>query len=364
MKRRSWLQAVLILLALLLVPAMVLLWHGWEFLCTALLGSLAGAAWLLALGWRPPRAAAGLVASALLGLLSLVEGLAPAVSAGRAAADEVLVRRLRAEHTWPLRPGGGWVLHGSAAYTLDARGLRATAVSPAARCSVLFFGGDGMFGLGLQDEATLPARFVRVTDATVEAVNLGLPGDGPQRALRLLETGTAGSLARARPAGIVYLWQPEDARRLLGWHTDNRFDARYVQQSGQLEYRGWMHSPLRLLEADAGVSAWQAVLRLSRGLDYALGYPGAVVRRAQPATRQLALLSLLRLRTLGRERLGVDTVFLLAADDDGEASGLGENLRRAGAQVLALPHAPDAEAIAHWLAAQFADCPGVPPQRS
>ncbi|NIA16085.1 MAG: hypothetical protein GWP08_18650 [Nitrospiraceae bacterium] len=102
-------------------------------------------------------------------------------------------------------------------YSTDAHGLRNTPLEsdgPRTRFAV-FFGGSITFGMGVEDNETLPAFFGEYAP-DYAPYNYGVPGYGPQQMLLKLETEDLRKTIR-EPTGIaVYTFIPGHIRRAVG----------------------------------------------------------------------------------------------------------------------------------------------------
>ena len=69
-------------------------------------------------------------------------------------------------------------------YHFDADAARVTPQGPAGADTYLFIGNSFMFGQGLADDESLAAQFARANNLKVRAINLGVPGYGPNHLVR------------------------------------------------------------------------------------------------------------------------------------------------------------------------------------
>lgn len=114
-----------------------------------------------------------------------------------------------------LRVGGREIFN---ATTSTGRfGWREVPQDPRGRGDVLFFGDSFVYGSGLSDEETLPARFSLAMKGAAVAHNFGVPGWGAQQTLRLLELGREKpELVLGRPTKAFFLMTHEQLPRLAG----------------------------------------------------------------------------------------------------------------------------------------------------
>ena len=97
-------------------------------------------------------------------------------------------------------------------YSTGRFGWRATPQVPGAAGEVLFFGGASVFGIGLNDADTLPARFDAEMKGATNSHNYGVPGWGAKETLRLLELQREKKeIQFGRVTKAFYLLAPEPA---------------------------------------------------------------------------------------------------------------------------------------------------------
>lgn len=139
-------------------------------------------------------------------------------------------------------------------YTTDARGRRThphtDATTP--REHALFFGGSYVFGTGVQDDETLPARF-EAANPGIRAYNYGVPGYGPTQMLEQLRRPDFAGEIPERRGRAFYLYIDHHVSRVIGglytyskWARDFPY---YTLEDGELVRRGSFTSgrPLRSL---------------------------------------------------------------------------------------------------------------------
>jgi hypothetical protein len=129
-------------------------------------------------------------------------------------------------------------------YSIDANGHRLTAASsdPGAE-NVLFMGDSFTFGMGLNDDQTLPQLFSKFTDGRYKVINFGVPNYGLHQVVRSLETGRADSLLAKGKVYIVYTAIADHARRAAAAHAWGAQGPVYeLGDDGMAIYRGNLHS--------------------------------------------------------------------------------------------------------------------------
>lgn len=107
----------------------------------------------------------------------------------------------------------------------------------------VFFGGSCVFGEGVEDDETLPARFCASAEGRYQCHNLGWRGRGPQQMLRYLESK---ELLAARTSDVypelgVYLAIYGHKSRVAGQYPAISWNAtgpRYVLRDGKPIYAG------------------------------------------------------------------------------------------------------------------------------
>lgn len=125
-------------------------------------------------------------------------------------------------------------------YSTGRFGWRATPQAPNNRGGdVLFFGDSYVFGHGLNDAETIPARFAEFMKGAAYAHNFGVPGWGAQHTLRLLETnGEKSELMQRRPTRAFYILIKEHLARLAGERAESAGAPRYEVRDGKVSFAG------------------------------------------------------------------------------------------------------------------------------
>jgi hypothetical protein len=138
-----------------------------------------------------------------------------------------------------------------AVYTFGDDGLRVTP-NPAAgaRCTAVFLGDSFTFGEGLNDDETMPARFVGASGGLYRGYNFGFSGYGPHQMLRALETGRVDAVVRGGVDLVVYQAIPDHPARAAGRANWDPWGPRYVlEKNGGLAYAGPFNGDLHAMLA-------------------------------------------------------------------------------------------------------------------
>lgn len=117
--------------------------------------------------------------------------------------DAVLGYRPRPDTTVDVTATFGDELVFKKTYRVEATGERRTPGSSAQGPTWLFMGDSYVFGEGLSDEETLPARFAAGLQSKAHVVNLGVLGYSPAHLVRAMETGTYDKYVKGKVAGVV-----------------------------------------------------------------------------------------------------------------------------------------------------------------
>jgi hypothetical protein len=131
-----------------------------------------------------------------------------------------------------------------ARYGIDQYGVRSS-VEPATPKNdhpVWFMGDSFTFGVGLNDDGTLPSQFAKLSDLRV--INFAIGGQGAHQVLRELETNRPGAVGARDPLAIVYLALPNNHMfRAAGRASWDRSGPRYEIVNGALEFVGHFNLP-------------------------------------------------------------------------------------------------------------------------
>jgi hypothetical protein len=122
-------------------------------------------------------------------------------------------------------------------YTIDSNLLRQTQ-SCETGPAVVFFGCSVTFGIGLNDDQTLPQAFADSLDRKVRVLNLGFGGYGPQHFLSELQFGIFDTLIGPQPRLFVFLTSAGHAERSACRPNWVRRGPRYIIENGQLLLKG------------------------------------------------------------------------------------------------------------------------------
>ncbi|MDP1839635.1 MAG: hypothetical protein Q8N31_26405 [Reyranella sp.] len=311
------------LLVLLAIGASVLPSALWACSLAALLG-LAGVVLLRGNRWRT----GALLATALAVSLALLDAVAGLLSP--APMGQGLVQRTDPKW-WPppdpilgFRPKPNSEVVATATfgpetiyrhtYHFDDSAARVTPSGPAGADTYLFLGDSFVFGQGLVDDQSLAAQFAKVNDYKVRAINLGVPGYGPNHLVRALEAGLLDRYV-GQPVKAVVSWIiPAHLARVTGDGSWLGSSPRYVLENGVLRHTGsfneyrWTH-PLA-------------------GLKYLLGeqflFVDAIgMRQRQEEQAELFVALMARLQVLVREKFGAPLVVVYSWPDETTQAGYG-----------------------------------------
>jgi hypothetical protein len=124
-------------------------------------------------------------------------------------------------------------------YGIDQYGVRSS-IEPATPKNdhpVWFMGDSFTFGVGLDDDDTLPSQFAKLSNLRV--INFGIGGQGAHQVLRELETDRPGASGARDPLAIVYLALPNNHMfRAAGRVFWDRNGPLYEIMNGTLEFVG------------------------------------------------------------------------------------------------------------------------------
>jgi len=335
--RRSVRNTVLsaLLLGGFVAGAIALSSAAWSAVLAVVLG-LAGVALLTGDRWRT----GALLASALAAAVSLLNVLADLLSP---AGDGSAVVRTSTPAQWVapepvlglrLLPGltivetatyDGRTLY-RATYTTTGEGTRTTPPAPAGAPTYLFMGASVMFGQGLSDDETLPARFAALTGGRVRTVNFSAPGYAVNNLVRAFEVGRLDGY-RGVAAVVTWItpsllewgagdaeWLAESPRYVLGGgepgHTGTFREHRFADPLAGLAYLARKHLPF--------------VRRIGE-------------RQRQEAQADLFVAMVVRLQALARERLGAPLIVVHSwFDGDDRLAAVLDRLRAQDVPLLSV----------------------------
>lgn len=129
----------------------------------------------------------------------------------------------------------------AATYTFDDHGLRVMP-SSSAPCKAAFFSDSFTFGYGLQDDETIPYRFVQASGGVYRGYNFSFNGYGPHQMLRAIETGRIEQVIGAPPDLVIYQGLVDHLRRIRGGASWDQHGPKYVlSEDGGARYAGPFH---------------------------------------------------------------------------------------------------------------------------
>jgi hypothetical protein len=130
-----------------------------------------------------------------------------------------------------------------AVYAISDRGVRVTR-GDSNDDTWLFMGCSLTFGVGVNDDETLPAYFSADLGYRANVVNLGFHGYGPHQMLRSLETDRLRPFLHGRVKQVIYQGFWDHARRAAG-HVDwDLYGPSYVLSHEGVTYAGPFHGRL------------------------------------------------------------------------------------------------------------------------
>ncbi len=338
-----------LMLVVLAVAAAALPSAMWVCVVAVVLG-LAGVVAFRGNGWRT----GALVASAVALSLALLDAFAGLLSP--TAMGHGLVRTTEPRHWPPPNPIVGFrplpdtsVLATATwgpeliyrrTYNFDAEAGRVTPPAPDGADTYLFIGDSFTFGQGLADDEALAAQFARAADLKVRAVNLGVPGYGPNHLVRMVEGGLLDRYA-SRPVKAVVTWIiPAQLARVTGDGSWLGTSPRYVLENGALRYTGSFND----YRWDHPVAGLRYLLGQEFGFVDAIG---GKQRQAEQIDLFVALLQ--RLQRDVRAKFGVPLLVIYSWPDETSGPGYGQSafaqstlvdvlvrLRNAGIPLLAV----------------------------
>ena len=100
-------------------------------------------------------------------------------------------------------------------YSTDEFGRRKTEKTSNAKHFIAFFGGSHIFGIGINDEETLPAQVAKLVSGS-NIYNYGYPGYGPQHTLAMLENKDFQEEILEKNGILIYVFIPHHVRRAIG----------------------------------------------------------------------------------------------------------------------------------------------------
>jgi hypothetical protein len=226
-------------------------------------------------------------------------------------------------------------------YHFDGEAARVTPAAPANADTYLFLGDSFTFGQGLLDEEAVAAQFAKANDYKVRAVNLGVPGYGPNHLLRLFDSGLLERYAK-QPVKAVVTWIiPAQLARVTGDGSWLGSSPRYVLENGVLRHTGSFNE-YRLFNPIAGAR-------------YLLGEQFAFIdaigrKQRQDEQIELFVAIMTRLQQYAREKFNAPLIVIYSWPDEHAKEGAWggsvvtqpelvsvlSRLRRAGMQLIAV----------------------------
>ena len=221
-------------------------------------------------------------------------------------------------------------------YHFDADAARVTPPAPAGADTYLFLGDSFIFGQGLADDETLAAQFAKLRDGKVRAVNLGVPGYGPNHLVRALEAGLLDRYAGGPVKAVVTWMIPAHLARVTGDGSWLGASPRYELENGVPRYTGSFND-----------YRWSHPLA---GLKYLLGeqfqFVDAIgMRQRQQEQGDLFVALMIRLRELVRQKFDAPLIVVYSWPDETSQAGYGDmtllipllqRLRAAGIPLLSV----------------------------
>jgi hypothetical protein len=199
-------------------------------------------------------------------------------------------------------------------YHFDDTAARVTPPGPAGADTYLFLGDSFVFGQGLPDDQSLAAQFAKVNDYKVRAINLGVPGYGPNHLVRAIEAGLLDRYIGQSVKAVVSWIIPAHLARVTGDGSWLGSSPRYELENSALRYTGsfneyrWTH-PLA-------------------GLKYLLGeqflFVDAIgMRQRQEEQADLFVALMARLQVLVREKFGAPLIVVYSWPDETSKNNYG-----------------------------------------
>ena len=199
-------------------------------------------------------------------------------------------------------------------YHFDATAARVTPQGPAGAGTYLFLGDSFTFGQGLPDDETLAAQFAKANDLKVRAINLGVPGYGPNHLVRLFEAGLLDRYTSQSVKAVVTWIIPAQLARVTGDGSWLGSSPRYVLENGVLRHTGSFNE-YRLFNPLAGAK-------------YLLGEQFAFIdaigmKQRQDQQIELFVAMMARLQQYSREKFGAPLVVIYSWPDEYSRPGHG-----------------------------------------
>jgi len=124
-------------------------------------------------------------------------------------------------------------------YSIDSDGLRVSPPSDGATDSLVFLGGSFTFGLGVEDDQTMPWIVGEQTEGRYRIFNFGVSTYGAQQMLAALRSGRVESSVDPPPRYVFFLWIGNHVRRSKCLEPWTIGAPRFVlDDSGRVRRRG------------------------------------------------------------------------------------------------------------------------------
>lgn len=201
-------------------------------------------------------------------------------------------------------------------YHFDSTAARVTPPAPPDADTFLFMGDSFTFGQGLADDEALASQFAKVRDLKVHAVNLGVPGYGPNHVLRAFEAGLLDRYADKHVKAVILWIIPAHLARVTGDGSWLGSSPRYVLEGDKPHYTGTFDQ--------------YRIRNPLAGLKFLLGEQFAFVdaigkRQRQQEQSELLVAIIARLQVLAREKFGVPLVIVYSWPDERSKPGHGDS---------------------------------------
>lgn len=192
-------------------------------------------------------------------------------------------------------------------YNFDATAARVTPPARVGADTYLFVGDSFVFGQGLADDETLASQLARLNGQSIRAVNLGVPGYGPNHIVRMFEAGLVDRYKDRKVKAVVTWIIPAHLARVTGDGSWLGSSPRYVLENGKPRFTGTFNE-----------HRWRDPIA---GLRYLLGEEFAFVdaigqKQRQDEQVELFVALLARLQEQVRETFGAPLVVVYSWPDE------------------------------------------------
>ena len=212
-------------------------------------------------------------------------------------------------------------------YTIDEHGHRATPGGDPGSDTYLFFGASFTFGLGVEDEENLPARFSQANAFQYSVVNFAHSGHGPNLMLANLDFEREKPVIGGDVRHAFYLLIDSHIDRSVGLRRWNIHDARYeIDADGTPVHRGiFQDVPLMRLLRWADIQGGLAGLLRNAALPWLFPMDRRVDLTAAMIARSAELLD---------SRYGVELTTIIWWERTDRLMALAELLEGRGLEVV------------------------------